>query len=318
MFIKVTEDYPAKTAIEKKILGKYFKQNPPCHKVKVLLAWRRKIDHAYISKFRNLKAVIRYGVGFDNVDLKVLKKRKIMLFNNPIYGVDEVSDTSLAMALNFCRRIGNYDQLTKKILNKKKRKKNSLIKEIRRLKEMNFGIIGAGNIGSVLIKKTLPIFKNVAFYDPYKGRNFEKKLKCKKFYSLKNFLKWSDVVSLHITLNKKTHSLIDDKFLKYLGKKKILINTSRYKLIKNIKTLKNALDKKTLIGIGLDIELDEIDGKDMKMLKQLSKSKKYGDKILLSPHVAYYSKESFVDMRINAIKTALNVFKGRYKKNRII
>ena len=39
------------------------------HKVKVLLAWRRKIDHAYISKFRNLKAVIRYGVGFDNVDL---------------------------------------------------------------------------------------------------------------------------------------------------------------------------------------------------------------------------------------------------------
>ena len=77
MFIKVTEDYPAKTAIEKKILGKYFKQNPPYHKVKVLLAWRRKIDHAYISKFRNLKAVIRYGVGFDNVDLKVLKKRKI-------------------------------------------------------------------------------------------------------------------------------------------------------------------------------------------------------------------------------------------------
>ncbi len=51
MFIKVTEDYPAKTTFEKKILGKYFKQNPPCHKVKVLLAWRRKIDHAYISKF---------------------------------------------------------------------------------------------------------------------------------------------------------------------------------------------------------------------------------------------------------------------------
>ena len=54
------------------------------------------------------------------------------------------------------------------------------------------------------------------------------------------------------------------------------------------------------------------------MLKRLSKSKKYGDKILLSPHIAYYSKESFVDMRINAVKTALNVFKGYYKKNRII
>ena len=60
-----------------------------------------------MKQFPNTKVVIRYGVGYDNVDVNYLKE-KIIFCNNPDYGVEEVSNTALAMALSLLRKIYEY------------------------------------------------------------------------------------------------------------------------------------------------------------------------------------------------------------------
>ena len=71
--------------------------------------------NSYLKKFKNLKSIIRYGTGYDNVDLNYLKK-KIKLYNNPEYCLEEVPDTALSLILSRMRRCKQYDSISKKIM----------------------------------------------------------------------------------------------------------------------------------------------------------------------------------------------------------
>ena len=75
----------------------------------MLLVWHQKCDSKYLSNFPNLKLIVRYGVGYENIDLSYLKERCIRLVNNPDYGVDEVSNTAFAFLLSFNRKIQTYN-----------------------------------------------------------------------------------------------------------------------------------------------------------------------------------------------------------------
>ena len=91
-------DYINNPSFEEQILGKILPDKKK-HQAKVLLVWHQEINKEYISDFPNLKGVVRYGVGYDNIDINLLKRQGIVFCNNPDYGVDEVSDTALAMIL---------------------------------------------------------------------------------------------------------------------------------------------------------------------------------------------------------------------------
>ena len=142
-------DYITNPYIEKKILGKNL-TNKIHNNVSILLVWHQRINKKYINKFPNLKAVIRYGVGFDNIDLGELRKRKIVFCNTPDYGVDEVSDTAIAMILNAVRGINEYNISAKKLINSWQ---EHIIKSIKRISNLKLGVIGAGRIGSSVILK---------------------------------------------------------------------------------------------------------------------------------------------------------------------
>jgi len=78
--------------------------------IEVLLVWHHKITNEYIDKLPNLKALVRYGVGYDVFqDLEYIKSKGIYASNTPDYGTDEVSDTSIAMIMNIARGITRYD-----------------------------------------------------------------------------------------------------------------------------------------------------------------------------------------------------------------
>ena len=177
-----------------------------------------KIDEKFLKKFPTLE-VVRYGVGFDNVDLKACKKRKLIVCNNPDYGVDEVSDTALAMILSFARGLNLYNDAAKNLAKKRSKKWQEFkYLRLRRLKNLNIGIIGAGRIGSALARKSLPIFKEVSFYDPYKPLGYEKSICCKRYFDLEEILSAVDVVSIHVPLNKETTGIIDNKFIEKMKK----------------------------------------------------------------------------------------------------
>jgi lactate dehydrogenase-like 2-hydroxyacid dehydrogenase len=87
-------DYIEKPDIERKILGKPLEIDQRAG-ARVLLVWHEIIDENYLSVFTDLEGVVRYGVGYDNIDLSALATRNIVFCNTPDYGVDEVSDTTV-------------------------------------------------------------------------------------------------------------------------------------------------------------------------------------------------------------------------------
>ena len=134
--------------------------------VEVLLIWHHAVTRGELQKYPKLKAVVRYGVGVDNVDLAACYERGIKVFNNPDYGVDEVSDTAIAMIMALSRNILAYDRVARDLVlnpNPKKQWQENTNRSSKRLSECTLGIIGVGRIGSAVARKMLPVVNSVNF-----------------------------------------------------------------------------------------------------------------------------------------------------------
>ena len=107
-------DYVVNKNIEKKILGRNY-TDKLTKNIEVLLVWNQIIDETYLKKFPNLKAIVRYGVGFDKIDKQAAMKKKLLVCNTPDYASDEVSDTALGYLLMITRGIYKYNNDAKKI-----------------------------------------------------------------------------------------------------------------------------------------------------------------------------------------------------------
>lgn len=305
-------DYIKNPSIEKKVLGKYLslKKN---ENIEVLLVWHQYINKEFCKSFPNLKGVIRYGVGYDNIDVDYLNKKNIYFCNTPDYGVDEVSDTALAAILNFNRMINVYDINLK---NKKSKFFNqwqeNTLKSIKRINKTNIGIIGAGRIGASVLKKCKYLGFNCSFYDPYVPSGFEKTLNVKRIDNLKDLLNTSDYVSLHIPLNKNTKNIINEEFISNMKKGSSLINTARGDLLKNLKIIYDSLKKNKLQNVFFDVLPEEPPSLKEKLLKSWINNEDWiNGRIIINPHSSYFSKEAFKEMRLKASLNALKIINNQ-------
>ena len=100
-------DYIQSFEIEKKVIGQklltYKKDDNKKSKAKVLLVWHYELNESSLKNFPEAHTIVRYGVGVDNIDLNFCQSKGIKVFNNPDYGIDEVSDSAIAMILNLSR-----------------------------------------------------------------------------------------------------------------------------------------------------------------------------------------------------------------------
>ncbi len=305
-------DYISNPDVEKKILGKNLSTKIH-NNVSILLVWHQKINKKYIDKFPNLKAVIRYGVGYDNIDLKELKKRKIIFCNTPDYGVDEVSDTSIAMILNAVRGINEYNICGKLLVNNWQ---ENTIKSIKRISNLNLGVIGAGRIGSLVLLKAKALNFKTFFYDPYKEHGYEKTLNSKRFDKLDNLLTKCHIISIHTPLTNETQGLVNKNFIKKLKKNCIFVNTARGEIVENLDYLYDGLISKKLSFVALDVLPNEtVPIKSSKLINAWKNDNKLSGKIIINPHVSYYSKEAFLEMRNKTAQNALRILKKLKPKN---
>lgn len=318
-------DYIKNPSIEKKYsknsVYSFLDNQIPHKKIKVLLVWHEKIDKAYLEKFPNLKAVVRYGVGFDTVNLMACKDKGVKVFNNPDYGVDEVSDTAVSMSLNFLRRIGFYNEVAKKLLADElsaKTWQENTIKPIQRSNTLKIGIIGFGRIGSSFGRKMNGMGFDISFYDPFLPSGVEKVFGFQRCMSIEELLKKSDLISLHVPLNEETKNMVNKKFLSNMKKGAVLINTSRGKLIKNLDILYDYLANNKLFAVGLDVLPEEPPDTKNKLINAWLKNHDFMNRIIINPHTAYYSKQSYEEMREKAIKMAINASSNKQVLNRII
>lgn len=321
-------DYISEANIEQEIIGNYLfcfsDKSYDKNSVEVLLVWHFKVNKNSLKDFPNVKAIVRYGVGFDNIDLDYCKNRKIKVFNNPDYGVDEVSDTALAMIMSFSRCIGSYNNSSRKLvlnpdLDNPWQENTNL--DAMRLKQSILGLVGVGRIGSALALKMKNIVGNIHFYDPYVKAGYEKVLGATRHDNLNNLLNISDIVSIHTPLNQETKGMINNSFIASMKQGSILINTARGGLLSSHLSLYNALRSGKISAVGLDVLPEEppiLDDEDKFISSWINPNSELADKIIINPHTAYYSKESYKEMRIKAAKMAFNALKDNQHINRIV
>lgn len=315
------------TFLEKKILGKkydiFLRKASEFNKLTdkflskidgVMTGHHVIFDKKKIEKLINCKVIVRYGVGFDSVDIKQAGYQNIKVFNIPDYGVDEVADHALAMILNLSRFINGNDEILKK-----EYKENEIKwlydqnKNQKRLKDLSLGIIGLGRIGTALAERSKSIFKNILFYDPLKEDGYDKALGIKKEEKLINLFKNSDVISLHAPSTEKNKFFLEEKLFKILNKPIIFVNTSRGDLVKN-SILAKYFKSGKIRGLGLDVFNKEPPQKKDALTKIWEDKQNIG-RIIFTPHVAFYSTEALNEIRFKGVTTIKKFFENKKIKN---
>lgn len=238
-----------------------------------------KITERVIENLLKLKAILRRGIGYDNVDYKTAAKLGICVSNTPGFCSDEVSTHAIALLLSFIRNIPMYHNLVKQ------RKWNKIGKDgyenMESLWGENVGIVGYGNIGKMIAEKLSPFRAYMHVYDPYTQID-EKKYNVKKA-TLDKILKSCKYIILVCRLSEETTNMLDEKQFKLMRKDAVIINVGRGKLI-NEKVLIKYLSEKKIAGALLDVFNEEPISKDNPLLKY--------ENVVLSPHNAGVSPKS--------------------------
>jgi len=255
-----------------------------------------KIDKKIIEEFKNLKLITTRSTGFDHIDVKECKRREVGVGSVPFYGENTVAEHTFALILSLSR---NVHKAYVKTLNK-----DYSIDGLKGfdLKGKTIGVIGAGHIGLHVIRVAKSFGMNVLAYDVNQD-NFLTEVLGFNYVPLEEILAKSDIITLHTPYNKHTHHLINKESIKKIKKGAILIKTSRGGFI-DTEALIEALDKKILAGVGLDVlEGENLIKEEKQLLSDSKKAETFGqivrdhillnkDNVVFTPHIAFYSQEA--------------------------
>lgn len=301
-------DYVQEPDIETTVLGQPLEFDDR-HQARVLLVWHERIDDEYLEGFDYLKGVVRYGVGYDNIDLDALKRRKIVFCNTPDYGVEEVSDTAVAMLLSFARGIISYDRFSRSL--KGERWQEEVIPMLRRSSRQTVGVIGAGRIGGSVCRKMKALGFNVTFFDPYLCSGYEKMIGVGRVNTLEELLSISDAISIHAPLTDETRGLVDDRFLSLTKKGVSLVNTARGEIIASLDVILGGLKSGQLESVALDVLPEEPPDPNHPLIKSWRADDEVTKgRLIINPHSAFYSIESYKEMRKSAATNAKRILEG--------
>ncbi len=268
---------------------------------------RGKIDAEILEKCKNLKVISRHGVGYDNVDIKFLKEKKISLLVTGTTTSVSPAEHIMFMILNISKGLNLYDDAVRngKFENIMHMKNNNTFE----LANKKILIIGFGRIGRKLIKRCLGFDLEVYIYDPFVDEKLTKSFGGVKINDLNEGLKEADIISLSVPLTKETHNMINLEKIKIMKKNAIIINTSRGGVV-NEKDLNEALDKEVIFGAGLDVFEKEPPDTDNPLLKN--------QKIILSPHAATFTKDCLSKMSIETVQNIIDFFDEKLKASSIV
>ncbi|WP_164969770.1 C-terminal binding protein [Arcobacter sp. F2176] len=301
---KITDPY-----IEKEVLGDEL--STELHEdIEVLLVWHKKITNEYIDKLPNLKALIRFGVGYDVfLDLEYIKQKGIYAANTPDYGTEEVSDTAIAMIMNIARGITRYDYRCRD--HRDGTWQINTLDNIKRTSDYKLGVIGAGRIGGSVILKANALRFQTYFYDPYLSSGTEKMLGAKRVESLDELLETCDIISINCPLTSETSALVDEKFISKMKKGASIVNTARGGIVKDLDVFYEPLKSGHLNCVNLDVIPNEPPQNGLMLDAWRAKENWLDGRFLINPHSAFYSDKAYFDMRQKAALNAKRVLDGK-------
>ena len=267
---------------------------------------RGKIDAEILGKCKNLRVISRHGVGYDNIDTKILKEKKISLLVTGTTTSVSPAEHIMFMILNISKSFNLFDKSVR----------DGKFDTVMHMKHESFElfgkkmlIVGFGRIGKQLIKRCLGFEMKVFAYDPFVDKKVIEKLGGKKINNLEEGLKEADILSLSVPLTKDTYNMINLEKMKKMKKTSIIINTSRGGVI-NENDLNAALDKEIIYGAGLDVFEKEPPDEKNPLLKN--------KKVILSPHAATFTKECLSNMAVQTAQNIIDFFENNLKESMIV
>jgi len=261
------------------------------------------VNSALLDRMPNCRVVVRAGVGFDNIDLNAAGERGIAVCNTPDYGTTDVADHAIALTLGLLRGITAYNRAIEADPVKGWRFDDA--PHIRRLSTQVFGVVGLGRIGTAAALRAKALGMRVVFFDPYRTTGTELSLGLERMPTLKALLETSDVVSLHTPLSPETKHLINADTLAQMKAGAVLINTGRGGCV-DLEAVTAALLSRRLSAAGLDVlEAEPPSAASALMTAWRAPDSPIRDRLIVTPHAAFYSPSSLVDLRAKSAATAL-------------
>jgi D-3-phosphoglycerate dehydrogenase len=245
------------------------------------------VGEKVLGALPRLGIVSRIGAGYDNIDTAACERHGVWVANSPDYGIGEVATHALALVLALLRNVvayhrdihaGRWHYLSSGPLE--------------RVGEMTLGIIGLGRIGKRMAHVSRNLFKRIVAFDPYLiDGDFPAYVE--RAPDLPGLLSASEVVSVHVPLTAETRGMLNAAVLAQMRPGSYLVNTARGAIVE-IGDLLAALDSGILAGAGLDVvPVEPIAAADPLLGHP---------KVILTPHAAFFSVQSEVDLRRKAAR----------------
>ncbi|APX31591.1 dehydrogenase [Brachybacterium sp. P6-10-X1] len=265
-----------------------------------LLVQYAPITDRVLEALPTVRAIGRYGVGVDTIDVAAATARGVAVSNVPDYGTEDVSDHAVALAVTLSRGIVELDRNLRAGT-------YSLapVKPMHRLGTRTFGVIGLGRIGAATARKARALGYSVQGCDPMReaGTTTEDGIAVR---TRDEVLSTSDVLSIHVPLTEETHHLITTATLARMRPGSLLVNTSRGGVV-DTDAVVGALRSGQLRGAGLDVfETEPLP--DDSPLRACPTA-------VLTPHASWYSEESETELKRRVIENVVEVLAGRTPRN---
>jgi len=249
------------------------------------------LDRGHLERLDCCRAVVRYGVGLDNVDVDAAQELGIGVGNVPEYGHEEISNHAIALLLALARKLPAFDAAVRRGT------EIPAPQSVRRLSQSTLGLVGLGRIGRRVAEKARAFGLDVVAYDPYASPGAGVEL-----LALDELLARADILSLHVPLTRETRHMIGARELALLPPGAFVINIGRGGLLDEDAVVE-ALRSGRVAGAALDVtEIEPL---------PLGSPLLDAPNVILTPHVAWVSDVALEDLKRLTAEAALRLLGTR-------
>lgn len=251
---------------------------------------------AVLSALNPAATVIRYGIGFDNVDTEAASELGVQVANVPDYGIETVADHAAASLLSLARRLPMFNQQ----IHENGWVAPAGLGPIQSFRSMTVGLVGLGRIAQEVVSRLRPFGFQFVTHDPYCSPQILADLNIENV-GINELATRSHAISLHAPSTPETFQIINADFLSRVPESAIVINTARGSLIDEI-ALADAIRSGRVAGAALDVTDPEPLPEDSPLRDLLG--------VVFTPHAAFYDESSLQLLQQLACEEAARALRG--------
>ena len=261
----------------------------------ILTCWKP-VHEPVIAAAEKCQIIGRLGIGLDNIDVEAATEHGIIVTNVPAYCIDEVSDHAMGLLLACARKIPRYDRAIKDST-----WEQNIGPTMYRIRGKTLGVIGFGRIARSIVPKAKAFGFTINVCSPRTDPELIQQSGAQKV-SFQELLEMSDFITIHAPLTSETECMFSDAEFRAMKPTAYLINTARGGIV-DTAALTAALRNAEIAGAGLDVLATEPPEQDEELLTL--------ENVVSTPHAAFMSEESILDLEIAAATCVVEVLTGK-------